>query len=108
MDKTTVINIICDFRTSLQKKNIKVEKIILYGSYASNQAHFGSDIDLIVISESFKNMDLFKRMEILTDAIYEVHAPIEAVGFTPKEWKNKQSMIKGFAKEGQIIHPYQQ
>jgi len=103
MDKATVISIIRKFQIALEKKHIQIEMIILYGSYANNSARFGSDIDLIVISKNFKNINLFQRMEILTEAIYEVRAPIEALAFTPLEWKNKQTMIKGYAKEGQII-----
>jgi predicted nucleotidyltransferase len=103
VDKTAILKIISKFKLALEEKEILVETIILYGSYAKNNARLGSDIDLIVISKSFKNMSLSRRMEILTDAIYDVHAPIEALAYTPIEWKNKQTMIKGFAKEGLVI-----
>lgn len=39
-------------------------------------------IDLILISEDFLNHDYGSRIDILSEAIYDVFAPIEVVGFT--------------------------
>jgi hypothetical protein len=32
-----------------------------------------------------------RRIEIISDAIYEVFMPIEAVTMTPEEWSSKES-----------------
>lgn len=40
-----------------------------------------TDIDLILISEEFLNHDYWSRIDILSEAIYDVFAPIEVVGF---------------------------
>jgi predicted nucleotidyltransferase len=36
------------------KSQIKIEKVILFGSYAYGKQHRDSDIDLIVLSPDFK------------------------------------------------------
>ena len=100
MDKNSVIRIIKEFKEALESNNIHVAKIILFGSYAKGLSQFGSDIDLIVISESFKKKTIFQRADMIAEAIYIVRAPIEALALTPSEWAIKQKKLKGFAKEG--------
>lgn len=89
MDKSTVLVVISDFKKALESKSLKVDKIILFGSYATTEFREGSDIDLVVISKDFKDKDYWKRIEILSDAIYEVFEPIEAVALTRKSGKEK-------------------
>ena len=42
--------------------NIKIDKIIFFGSRASGKPHKDSDIDLIIVSNSFKGMNFFERV----------------------------------------------
>lgn len=77
--------IIEKFKQELRKYNINSDKIILYGSYAKGNPREDSDIDLVVISNDFKNMNLRERLEILGLAAGQVFEPIEALGYTPKE-----------------------
>lgn len=58
-----------------------------------------SDIDLGVISEDFKGKNFWQRIEVLSDAIYEVFAPIEAIALTPEEWERGKSFVVDYAKE---------
>lgn len=92
--------IIKRFRSALEENGIAVRKIILFGSYAENRQREGSDIDIAVISESFKKKSYLERIDALSKAIFKVFEPIEAVAFTPEEWKKKESMICVFAHEG--------
>lgn len=104
MDKGTALKIIIDFRKALESKSLRVKKIILYGSYATGEFREGSDIDLIVISEDFENKSYWERIELLSDAIYKVFKPIEAVAMTPEEWEREDSMIAGYARNGEIVY----
>ena len=70
--------------------NIIPEKIILYGSYKDGNPREDSDIDLIVISENFKEMNLRERLEILGLAAGKIFEPIEALGYTEEEVRNKK------------------
>jgi len=85
-----VKRIIERYRQELRNLNINSEKIILYGSYAKGNPREDSDIDLIVISDDFKDMNIRERLEILGVAAGRVFEPIEALGYTPKEIKQKK------------------
>jgi predicted nucleotidyltransferase len=102
MDKK-VIQIISRFRHVLEASGTKIDKLILFGSYAKNQQHVGSDIDLAVISKNFRRKSYWKRTNILSRAIYEVFEPIEAIAFTPEEWKKNQTMMTSIVREGKSI-----
>lgn len=104
MDKNTVLDIIVRFRNRLESKGIEVDRIILYGSWAKNTQSVGSDIDLVVISEDFRDKGYWERIDILSQAIYEVFEPIEAVGLTLEEWEREDTFIKDYAGDGEIVY----
>jgi len=81
--------IIDQYRHELEYRGIKAEKIILYGSYAIGHQHAGSDIDLIIISSDLMKMNPIKKMEILSLATAKIGEPIEALGYSPKDIKEK-------------------
>ena len=64
---------------------VRVQKVLLYGSHARNDAHQDSDIDIIIVSDDFADKNLFERLQILGQARREVPEPIQAYGFTPSE-----------------------
>ncbi|MCP4362534.1 MAG: nucleotidyltransferase domain-containing protein [Chloroflexi bacterium] len=103
MDQDTVMRIIKQFEKALKSLNIQVEKLILYGSYAAGTAREDSDIDLVVISSSFADKDYWERIDILSEAIYKVFAPIEASAFTPEEWTAGKSLIVDYARNGVLV-----
>ncbi|MCK5513295.1 MAG: nucleotidyltransferase domain-containing protein, partial [Deltaproteobacteria bacterium] len=48
MDKRAVLEILSRFQKALEEKDIKINKLILFGSYAIGQFREGSDIDVVV------------------------------------------------------------
>jgi predicted nucleotidyltransferase len=104
LDKTAVLGILERFRAALAKRGVKVSLIVLYGSYATGRQHEGSDIDVVVVSDSFEGKRLLERVEVLSEAIYEVWEPIEAVAKTPREWEEGSSLIVQFAKQGEVVY----
>ena len=103
MDKKTVLEIIKRFHLELEARGIKPLKLILFGSYAEGNMMKGSDIDLIVISDDFIDKSYWERIDILSDAIYEIFAPIEAVAFTQDEWEQGDSFVIDFARDGETL-----
>ncbi len=103
MDKKSILKIVEQFRKEIEKRGIAPEQIILYGSHATGTAGPGSDIDIVVISEDFSDKSYWDRIDILADVIYEIFAPIEAVAFTPDEWKRGDSFIVDFARNGEVL-----
>ncbi len=103
MDKKSALNVLHNFRLALESKGIRIHKLILYGSYAHGKAREGSDIDVLVISDDFSRKNYWERIDILSEAIYEVFEPIEAVALTVEEWEKEESVVAEFAKEGEVI-----
>lgn len=103
MDKAAALDTIARFQKAIEAKGIHVNKLILYGSYAHGDYREGSDIDLILISEDFKIM-ITGQEDILSEAIHDVFAPLEFVGFTPEEWNNQSSPLYDYAKQGEILY----
>lgn len=103
MVKKNVLELIQKFQRSLEEQHIHIQKIILYGSWANGNAHDDSDIDVVVISDSFKGKGYWERIELLSRAIYKIFAPIEAVAMTQEEWNNKSSSVCEYAKDGEVV-----
>ena len=89
--KREIEAIIERYKNTLIKLGIKPEKIILYGSFAKGSPREDSDIDLLVISDDFKNMNIRERLETLGLAAGRVFEPIEAIGYSSEELRD----IKG-------------
>ena len=88
-NKPSIAMTIRRFRNELEAMNIHCDKILIFGSYAHNRASEGSDIDLVVISDDWKTYSTRERLEILGVAAARILAPVQAVGFTAQEIKNK-------------------
>ena len=97
-----VKGIIEEYTQSLRKLGISVERVILYGSFATGQQRIDSDIDVIVISKDFQPMNLRERLEVLGVAAVRIMRPIEARGYTPEEIKaaSQASFLKEILEVG--------
>lgn len=103
MVKKNVLDLIQKFQSGLEEQDVHIQKIILYGSWANGNAHADSDIDVVVISDSFKGKGFWERIELLSKSIYKIFAPIEAVAMTQEEWDNKSSSVCEYAKDGEVV-----
>jgi len=104
MDKKTVLEIISSFRKAIESEGIKINKLILFGSYATGRYREDSDIDVVVISQDFNDKGYWERIDILSSAIYQVFQPIEAVAMTPEEWERGKSLLVDYAKGGEVVY----
>jgi predicted nucleotidyltransferase len=89
----------------LKSLPIKVDLAILFGSTVYGERLRDSDIDLIVVSEDFKEVPFEKR--ILTLQKHWKHrVMLEAFGFTPEEFeslKDKSIVIQEAVEKGKKI-----
>jgi len=71
------------------KKEVSVDKILLFGSYAAGKPHQWSDLDIAVISPDFQGKYKIDRIGKLMDAVYRVpcEIDIEPLGYTSEEYK---------------------
>ncbi|MDP3640366.1 MAG: nucleotidyltransferase domain-containing protein [Nanoarchaeota archaeon] len=85
------------FLKRVQKK-YQPEKIILFGSQAKGHPRAGSDYDIIVVSPRFKKIQFYERMVQLYHLKRGVSVPMDLIGLTPEEFKEKKQR-KGVIQE---------
>ena len=83
-----VIQIIKDYAHVLKTQKIKVEKLILFGSYAKGAFKPSSDIDLCVVSPQFGKNRFEERVKLMKLAI-GVGENIEPHPYSPSGLKEK-------------------
>jgi len=93
--------------TEILAAHIKVERLILYGSYAYGKPRQESDFDIAVISKDFKAMPLLKRMELFSRAALSIDPRIELKGFHSGEFSQpeKGSLLEMIKNKGKAIYP---
>ena len=96
-----VYKVIDEYKQRLEEMGINVKKIILYGSHATGKAREDSDIDLIVVSNEFKDMDIWERLCLLGRARIGIKRPMEIMGFTEEEPESETKLNCVEIKTGQ-------
>jgi hypothetical protein len=86
--------VIKDFILELQKK-IDIERVLLFGSRARNEALTTSDVDLAVVSEDFHGMGWIERLEFLS-LNWRYDVPADCFGYTPQEFESQKDYPLGF------------
>ena len=84
-----------------------VNKAILFGSYAKGKENKWSDIDLAIVSKVFENKTKFERLVMLGNLAWEAKTTeIEAIGFTPKEYRedNPLNLLSEIKKTGKVVY----
>jgi len=87
--------IVKEYKDELKRHNIRITKMILYGSYAKGHPKPYSDIDLIVVSSDLARFTPLKRQELLAQLTMNIDAPLEVLGYTPKELRGSSHTIFG-------------
>jgi predicted nucleotidyltransferase len=96
MDKTEVINKLIDYKLLLAKY-FDLEKMVLFGSYASGTNREGSDIDVAIIVKTLNN-DYFKDTPLLWKLRRQIDNRIEPVLF--EEGKDDSGFLSEIIKTG--------
>ncbi|MGB9729868.1 MAG: nucleotidyltransferase domain-containing protein [Thermoprotei archaeon] len=78
------------FLDSLSKK-IKINSVYIFGSRVRDDWLKHSDIDLIIISDDFKDMPFIKRIDIIEEVQWknQIRPHIEVIPLTLKEFNEK-------------------
>ncbi len=100
MDKATIDEIIAFLKQSLIRYGIHVDSIALFGSALRGNMEKDSDIDIIIISSDFKNLDLFERAKLTmkpeTETLKKFRIPMDIINLSPEEYN--ESNLKIFYK----------
>ncbi|MCD5408793.1 nucleotidyltransferase domain-containing protein [Candidatus Bipolaricaulota bacterium] len=80
-------------------------QVIVFGSRAQGRGGEGSDLDVIVVADSFCGVPFLKRMPMLLKLVrFEKH--IDFLCYTEEEFeqaKETSSIVKSALKEGRVI-----
>lgn len=104
--RTQIKSLVNQYILNLEARGVRVQTVVLFGSYARRNAHIGSDIDLAVIAPQFARLNIRERYETLGLANLELRAPIQAIGYAPRQWRypERGSLIDEIQRTGQIIY----
>jgi predicted nucleotidyltransferase len=72
--------------------SIKVDRVLIFGSYLEGTATEESDIDVMVISDDFKTLDEEQRLDILYDVAENIEPVIHPWGFSTEELENASEL----------------
>jgi len=91
------------------RKNLTLEKIVLFGSQISGKSNKNSDIDLLLVSKEFKNKSYSQRIKKLLGLnrrlVKLTDKPFDILYYSDEEWENTASLMIAEAKEnGQVIY----
>jgi predicted nucleotidyltransferase len=89
----------------LRDGGVTPSKIILFGSQAKGRARRESDIDVVIISEDFRNKDILERAAMTKEAeiktLKKFMIPLDILTLTPEE--NETSLIGAHATGAEIV-----
>ena len=84
------------------KRDVNVEKVIVFGSYATGNAKEDSDIDLILVGKKFMNKDFHSRFKGLW-LKWKLNFPVDFLCYTPEEFEARRTeptIVKEAIREG--------
>lgn len=98
--------VVKEYKDELKRHNIRITKIVLYGSYAKGHPKSYSDIDLVIVSPDLARFSLLRRQELLAELTMNIDAPLEVLGYTPEEFKKSNQTIFGqiIRETGKLLH----
>ncbi len=104
--RTEIEKLIKAVAVELERNRIKVAKIILYGSYAKGNPRDHSDIDIAIISPSFKGKRLLAIQEQLSKALSKYLAVIEPIGYSSEDFQiaAPETLLGEIKRSGKILY----
>ncbi len=74
------------------KKYYNIKRAIIFGSRARGDYFLDSDVDLILISEDFKNFSFTDRIGNIIE-LWDSGVDLEVICYTPEEFEKKKKQI---------------
>ena len=100
--KSSIINLIKEYILRLKENNISVEKVLLFGSIMKATSREDSDIDIAVISSSFKG-DRYSDRRLIVPLRRGIDSRIDPIPFTPEDYAEGGILIDEIKSTGQEI-----
>lgn len=98
MAQGKIIKAVRFLEQQLIKNGISVSNVFLFGSQSRNNASDQSDIDIMVVSDDFKNKNIFQRAILTKQAeistIKKFMLPLDIITLTVDEARKKNNLFK--------------
>jgi len=82
-----VKNVVRELVDALVLKGLKVEKTIVYGSYASNREHADSDLDVAIVSSDLGE-DRFEEGKMLLQTAWRIDPRLHPIPLSLDAYQN--------------------
>jgi len=94
-----------DFVRRVQTR-IRLEAVILYGSFAKGTANESSDIDIAVISPDFEGLPTWDRQEIIARATVGRAYRLAPIGYSSSEYHSPgpHSFLREIIRTGRVVY----
>jgi len=92
------------FRRKVSRR-YPIQKMVLFGSRARGEAHRDSDVDLIVVSDSFRRKNAIDRAYLMR-LEWDLGFAVDFLCYTPEEFRvfsRAPGMVREALKEGRAI-----
>ena len=88
-------------------RSVRIDMVMLFGSYASDTQHEGSDIDLAIFSFDFDEMSTWDRQDRIARATVGRAYRISPVGFSMEEYRKHDpaSFVGEVLRTGKMVYP---
>ena len=88
-----ILEIIIKYIQELSKE-ISIDKVIIFGSYAKNTYNEDSDIDIAIFSKDFKNTSIIEDMSFLLIKTSGLGIDLQPQPFTLDDYSNLDGLVK--------------
>jgi len=91
--------IIDQFLEELANNNIKIDEAVLFGSYAQGTFNDWSDIDLAIVSKSFKG-ERFEDRDKIRRIKLKISCDLEPIPYSPEEFNVSNPFVRNIMETG--------
>ena len=88
-----ILEIIIKYIQELSKE-ISIDKVIIFGSYAKNTYNEDSDIDIAIFSKDFKTTSIIEDMSFLLIKTSGLGIDLQPQPFTLDDYSNPDGLVK--------------
>lgn len=96
---TNILEIIIKYIQELSK-DITIDKVIIFGSYAKNSYNEDSDIDIAIFSKDFKDSSKIEDMSFLLIKTSGLGIDLQPQPFTLEDYSNPEGLVKEILNTG--------